>query len=172
MLLLPDHRHRESCMTDHQPSTSTMEERVFTWHPDYKGRTAASVERDLENQIVNDQRAYELALSGAEKSEHQALASVMELEKRWSTYSFDWQETPADSLASRILGFELERDRRQEMISYDQYRDGVAADQAGHAGGWRESMTDEQRRKVANISAVFVLAVVVIMLIIVMSIVL
>ena len=165
-------RIRENCMTDHQLQAPGTDERVFAWHPDYQGQSATSVERDLSHQIAKDQRAYELALSGAEKSEHEALASVMELERRWSLYSFDWPETPADGLARRIVDFELERDRRQEMISYDEYREEAAVLDAGQDTGWRESMSDEQRRRVARIGAGVVLAVVVLMLIIVMSIVL
>lgn len=159
-------------MTDQQLGTSNTVDRAFTWHPEYRGRTAESVERELTDQIANDQRAYELALSGAEKSEHQALASVMELEKRWSVYSFDWSETPPDGLARRIVDFELERDRRKEMITYEQYRDEAVAQPAGTRGGWRESMTDEQRLRVARIGAGVIMVLIVLMLIIVVSIIL
>jgi hypothetical protein len=159
-------------MTDHQSHTTDSDDRAFRWHPDYRGRTAESVERELADQIANDQRAYELALSGAEQSEHQALASVMDLEKRWSVYSFDWSETPSDGLARRIVDFELERDRRQEMISYEQYRDEAGAQSAGTRGGWRESLTDEQRLRVARIGAGVVMVVIVLMIIMVVSIVL
>jgi hypothetical protein len=159
-------------MTDHQAHRADTDERTFTWHPDYRGRTCESVERELADKIAIDQRAYELALSGAEKSEHQALASVMELEKRWSVYSFDWPETPSDGLARRIVEFELERDRRQEMIDYEQYRDESEARPQAASGGWRESMTDPERRRVANIGAAAVMVAIVLVLIIVVSIIL
>lgn len=159
-------------MTDHQPSTANSDERVFTWHPDYRGRRATSVERELAGQIANDQRAYELALSGAEKSEHQALASVMEVEKRWSVYSFDWAETAADDLARRIVDFELERDRRHELIPYDDYKDEASPRPNDIPGGWRASMSDEQRLRVAKIGAWVIMAAIVLVGILVVSIIL
>lgn len=139
-------------MTDTHVPAEDSAQRTFTWHPTYRGRTAESVERELENQIRSDQRQYELALSGAENSEHQALASVMELEKRWSVYTFDWTDTPADDLARRVVSFELERDLRQEMIPYGQYRSGAGPSDAPRDGR-RARMTDAQRRRVANIGA-------------------
>lgn len=156
-------------MTDHQSPAAATGERTFTWHPNYRGRSAESVEQDLAEQLVRDQHAYELALSGADKSEHQALASVMELEKRWSTYSFDWAEMPAAELARRIVAFELERDRREEMIPYDQYRDEAAPAQATPDAGWREAMSDEQRRRVARLGAGVVMIVVALGIIIILS---
>ena len=155
-----------------QPETVNRDEQTFTWHPDYRGRTRDSVERELIDQISNDQRAYELALSGAEKSEHQALESVMELEKRWSVYSFDWPETPTNELARRIVDFELERNRRQEMISYEQYREEAEPAREPVGGGWRESMSDAERRRIANIGAAAILLLIVVVIIIVVGIVL
>lgn len=159
-------------MTDHQSPAAVTDERTFTWHPEYHGRSAASVEQDLADQLARDQRAYELALSGADKSEHQALASVMELEKRWSTYSFDWAEMPAGDLARRIVNFELERDRRHEMITYDQYRDEEAPLQVRSDAGWRETMSDEQRQRVARFGAGLIMIVIALVVIIILSVVL
>lgn len=155
-------------MTDQQAPAAGAT--TFQWHPHYRGRSVAAVERHLASEIAKDQRAYELALSGAEASEHEALASVMELEKRWSDYSFGWAEMPPDALARRIVLFEQERERRQQMISYEQYRDEVAAVDSPVAGsGWRASMSDEQRRKVANIAAVVIMVAVLLVIIIVVS---
>lgn len=155
-----------------QPETVNRDEPTFTWHPEYRGRTSENVERELADQISNDQRAYELALSGAEKSEHQALASVMELEKRWSIYSFDWPETSADELARRIVDFEMERNRRQEMISYEQYCEEAEPARQAAGGGWRESMSDAERRRIANIGAAAILLLIVVVIIVVVGIVL
>ncbi|HWV35063.1 MAG TPA: hypothetical protein VNZ55_05475 [Thermomicrobiales bacterium] len=156
-------------MTEHEASTAGIT--TFQWHPHYRGRSVEAVERELASEIGNDQRAYEVALSGADVSEHDALASVMELEKRWSDYSFGWAEMEPDALARRIVAFEQERERRQELISYDQYRDEVDAVPVS-GGGWRASMDDEQRRRVANIGAAIIMAAVVLIVIIVLIVVL
>src|SRR5699024_6696703 len=100
-------RSRERHMTDHQTRQGDVEGQEFQWHPQYRGRSAEDVERDLARKIAKDQRAYEVALSGAEESEYDALASVMDLEKRWSIYSFGWAEMDPDVLARRIVDFEL-----------------------------------------------------------------
>ena len=159
-------------MTDTQPQRPGVDERTFTWHPEYRGRTAESVERELMNQIRSDQRQYELALSGAEKSEHQALASVMELEKRWSVFTFDWADTPPEDLARPIVDFELERDRRQEMISYTEYRSEAATAVPAAGGGWRTSMADTDRRRMASIGAIAIVVSVLLVFIVVLSVVL
>jgi hypothetical protein len=89
---------------------------------------------------------------GAEESEHDALASVVDVEKRWSPYHFGWNEAPPAELAQRIAAFEWEREQRREMISWQDYRSGggSVAPSAGTRSDWRASMSDEQRRKVAN----------------------
>lgn len=154
-------------MTEREASTTGVT--TFQWHPQYRGRSVDTVERELASEIAKDQRAYELALSGAEASEHDALASVMELEKRWSDYSFGWAELPPDELARRIVDFEQERERRQELIPYAQYQDEVAPLSHGASGdGWRASLSDEQRRKVANIGAIVIMAAVVLIIAIVL----
>ena len=90
----------------------------------------------LAEEIARDQRAYALALEGAEHSEHASLSSVMEIEKRWSLYTFDWVDMDPEVLAGRIVEFELERDRRRELFPYSDYRDMVSPSAAtGRAGG-------------------------------------
>ncbi len=98
---------------------------VFTWHPEYAGKSVDEVRRELASQIHNDQRQHRLAMDGADESEHDALASVMDLERRWGQYDFGWAEEGADALAARIAAFEQERERRQEMISWSEYRASV-----------------------------------------------
>jgi hypothetical protein len=81
-----------------------------------------------------DQRQHRLAMEGAEESEQDALASVVSLERKWGVYDFDWAEQDASELARRILAFEQERERRNELITWAEYRtgggsgDAVAAD--------------------------------------------
>lgn len=94
----------------------------FTWHPTYAGKSFARVHSDLMAEIGRDQRSYRLAMEGAEASEHDSLTTVVELERRWSTYDFDWTETDPRALADRILTFEKERERRRESISFADYR--------------------------------------------------
>lgn len=147
---------------------------VFEWHPAYAGRTLAEVTRELESEIGRDQRSYEIALMGAEESEHDALASVVDVERRWSPYHFGWNDAPPAELAQRIAAFEWERERRREMISWQEYRNGngSASSRSGERSDWRTSMSDEQRRKVANGLAAAVIGLIVIAIIVVVVLVL
>lgn len=106
----------------------------FAWHPEYAGQNVSQVREDLARQIAGDQRQHALAMEGAEEAEHDALVSVVELERRWGVYDFDWAEQEADELATRIVAFELERERRQEMISWAEYRAERAAGDVGDSG--------------------------------------
>lgn len=146
---------------------------VFEWHPNYKGTRLKELTQELEADIARDQRAYELALAGAEESEHDAFSSVVDLERQWSMYSFAWHEEDPAMLARRIADFEWEREQRREMISWNDYR-GIAATQprgARNTGDWRASISDEQRRKVANIGAGIVVALIVVVLIAIIAVV-
>jgi len=144
-------------------------ETVFQWHPDYKGQSIESVRNDLQQEIGRDQRAYELALQGAEESEHDALASVVDLERRWSIYDFGWHEADPASLARRIADFQWAREQQREMISWDDYRNSGAplpSTSRATGGDWRASMSDEQRLRVARIGAGIIVAVLVILVIV------
>ncbi len=104
---------------------------TFTWHPEHRGKTFDEVRSALAQDIAADQRQHRLAMDGAEESEQEALASVVGLERKWGKYDFDWAEQEPDALADRIVTFEQERERRQEMISWGDYRDGdVELDEA------------------------------------------
>lgn len=105
----------------------TQQSRSFAWHPEYAGKSVDEVQRELAYQIEGDQRQHRLAMDGAEEAEHDALASVVSLERRWGPYSFDWADQDADALAARIVAFEWERERRHEMISWSEYRATVEA---------------------------------------------
>lgn len=155
-------------------SGATTGERVFEWHPDYRGRRVEAVVSDLADEIARDQRAYEVALMGAEESEHDALASVVDVERRWSTYSFGWNEANPDELARRIVAFEWEREQRREMISWQEYRNGSAGapGTAGSRSDWRASMSDERRRTVANGLAALIVGLIVVAIAVVLILVL
>lgn len=107
-------------MTD-GPGPSATED-VFEWHPDYSGRSAAEVRASLDDEIRRDQRAYALAMEGAEHAEGASLTTIVELERRWSSYDFDWAEMDASILADRILRFELAREERQELFPFADFR--------------------------------------------------
>lgn len=94
----------------------------FMWHPTYQGQDVDHVRRGLADEIGRDQRQYTLSLEGAEQAEFASLTSVVELERRWGQFDFGWTEVPASELADRIVAFELERESRQELISFADYR--------------------------------------------------
>lgn len=98
------------------------DETGFVWHPVYAGKSFAQVQNELAEEIARDQRAYKLAIDGAEASEHDSLITVVELERRWSEYEFDWSEMDAKALAQRIVKFEQECEKRQETLSFADYR--------------------------------------------------
>lgn len=137
---------------------------AFSWHPEYAGQTFGTVERALASQIGRDQRQYHLALEGAEQSEHESLSSVVELERRWGNYAFDWPEMDAGELANRIITFERERERRQEMISFSDYRA-----QGGLVGGDPESGHRRSGALPVRTVAIAVVAAIAIILILVMA---
>lgn len=117
----------------------------FTWHPQYAGRLVVDVRNELVQEISNDQRALQLALDAAEDREDDALASVLRLEKRWSEFDLDWAEADPGELADRILRWEWERERRQELFPYSEMRDRAAPPPASPSPS-RPSLGDWLRR--------------------------
>jgi hypothetical protein len=67
-------------------------------------------------------------MEGAEHAEGASLTAIVELERRWSPYDFDWAEMDASVLAGRIVAFEQEREQRQELIAFDEHRLNRGAD--------------------------------------------
>jgi hypothetical protein len=106
----------------------------FAWHPTYRGRTLDEVRAGIEQELGRDQRAYTLALEGAERQENAALASVIELERKWGTYDLDWAETEPGALAERVAAFEQVREQRRELIPYAAYRAELAPAPTATAG--------------------------------------
>lgn len=102
----------------------------FAWHPTYQGRTLRQVRDELRTELSRDQRAYNLAMEGAEEHEQQVLASVIEIEKKWSAYDFGWAEADPAELAERIAAFEWEREQRRELFPFDEIRTARAAELA------------------------------------------
>ncbi len=95
----------------------------FAWHPVWAGHDVASVRGQLVEDARSDQRAYALALEGAERHENDALASTVALDRKWGGLSLDWAEADADALAGAMLAAEWEREQRQEMVPLAQLRD-------------------------------------------------
>lgn len=88
----------------------------FSWHPRWSGQTPDEVRLALIDEIAADQRAYALALSGAELHENNALASVVAFDRKWGGLAMDWADLDAAELAGAMLAVEQERERRREMI--------------------------------------------------------
>jgi hypothetical protein len=114
-------------MVDNAPPPGQASEPSFYWHPVYRGQTVAAVRTALVTEIASDQRAYALTLEGAEEHEGDSLQSIISLERKWGPYDLNWAEVDPAPLADRIVDFELERERRQEMIPYADYRDSHGA---------------------------------------------
>lgn len=95
---------------------------VFEWHPTYAGLSSAEVLASLDEEIRRDQRAYALAMEGAEQAEGASLTAIVELERRWSGYDFDWAEMDASVLAARILRFEQAREEKQSLFPFSEFR--------------------------------------------------
>ena len=149
----------------------------FRWHPAYAGRTYASVQRELEDALLLDQRTYQEALDNAEKEEFGAFTTIRDLERHWSTYDLSWAETDASALSARIVAFERARDDRQEMFSWQEWREESAPSPAEPAADdtkhdWRENLTDEQRRRLASAMAIGVMVLLALMFIVVLTLIL
>lgn len=141
---------------------ATSFDRGFIWHPVYKGRSFQEVQRELQEEIRRDQRSHHLALEGAEQAEHDALTSIVELERRWGTYDFDWAEMDAGVLAVRVVTFEREREKRREMISFDEYRaSGALAGDGDGAGGGRSGGLPIRLIAIAAIAIIAIVIIVV-----------
>lgn len=97
----------------------------FAWHPAWTGQDAATVRRHLAADARSDQRAYALALEGAERHENDALASTVALDRKWGGLSLDWADADADALAGAMLAAEWEREQRREMTPLADLRDMV-----------------------------------------------
>ena len=101
----------------------------FAWHPRYGGKTLQQVADALREELERDQRAYRLALEGAEEHEHEVLAAVLDLEKKWGTFDLDWSIAEPVELAGKIAAYEMECDRRRELLAYQDFRERAAATQ-------------------------------------------
>ena len=116
-------------------ATGAAGDRRFAWHPQYRGQRPADVRAQIRDELRSDQRSYALTIDGPPESESDMLVRVMELEKRWGPYAMDWATADLDEIADRAVDFELERDARQELFPYSEYRErhapvGIRADAA------------------------------------------
>ena len=94
----------------------------FTWHPTYAGRRVSDLRTELRRDLGQDQRSYALIMAGAEEHEGQVLASVIPMERRWGGFDLDWAEAAPDALVETMIAFELEREARQELFPFAEYR--------------------------------------------------
>jgi hypothetical protein len=145
-------------------TTTTPASDRFEWHPVYAGKSFDQVLRELTEEISRDQRSYKLAMDGAEASEHDSLVTVVDLERRWSEYEFDWAEMDPKQLASRILKFEQECERQRRAIPFADYRASGALMETG------ESATPANPRAIPVVTigvAILVILLLILLLIIV-----
>lgn len=103
-------------------TTPVPDNQRFAWHPTYTGRTRHDVRAELQKELGRDQRAYGLAMEGAEAHELAVLASVIELERKWSAFDLGWVDADAAALADRIATFEWEREQRRALFPFDEVR--------------------------------------------------
>nr|MBA2276947.1 hypothetical protein [Chloroflexia bacterium] len=94
----------------------------FEWHPEYRGQSVAAVRQSIRADLGHDQRAYALAIDGAEHAEHASLSTVIDLEKKWGAYNLDWSDADPDTLTEQIVAFERERERRRELFAWREQR--------------------------------------------------
>jgi len=99
----------------------------FEWHPRWAGKSGDEARAELLAEIASDQRAYALALTGADLHEADALASVVPLERKWGALSLDWAELDPAALADAALAAEWERESRREMTPLADLRGVIAA---------------------------------------------
>jgi hypothetical protein len=142
---------------------STSFDRGFIWHPVYKGKSFQQVQREVQEEIRRDQRSHHLALEGAEQSEHDSLSKIVELERRWGTYDFDWAEMDPALLAERVVTFEREREKRRELISFDDYRASGAL--SGGGGGAGSGRSGSLPIRLLAIAAIAIIAIVIILMV-------
>jgi hypothetical protein len=95
----------------------------FTWHPLYAGRTLFDVRDELVADISADQRALAVVMDAAEEKEDDALAKVLEIEKRWSPYDLNWAETDPRQLADRILEWRWQQEKRHDLFPFSEMRE-------------------------------------------------
>lgn len=95
----------------------------FVWHPQYRGQTVAEVRAALLDDLRSDQRSYAITMDGPDENESEILVRVVGLEKKWGPYALDWATADPATIVDRAVAFERERDARQELFRYAEYRD-------------------------------------------------
>ena len=94
------------------------DERRFSWHPSYTGKTLGQVRAELLRDLEHDQRAYALAMSAPDEQESAILIRVVELERRWGPYHMDWATAETGPLVDRIAEFAWQREERRELFPF------------------------------------------------------
>lgn len=148
-----------------RPVARDESEARFVWHPDYGGQTIAAVRAAIEADLSSDQRAYALALEGAEQHENDALQSTIALDRKWGPYDLNWAETDPAALADRIVAFEQERERRRELIPYAAWRAAASPAQPTVAAGAGPGPAAKPTTPPAWLMAAIVIAIVVLLVV-------
>ena len=102
------------------------DERRFSWHPTYAGKTVDHVRAELLRDLEHDQRSYTLAMSAPDEQESAILVRVVELERRWGVFHMDWATAEPGPLVDRIVDFEWRREERQELVPFHEPRPAAA----------------------------------------------
>lgn len=95
----------------------------FAWHPQYRGQTVDEVRSTLTKDLRSDQRSYAITMAGPDENESEILVRVVGLEKKWGPYALDWSTAELATVIDRVIAFEQEREARQELFPYAEYRD-------------------------------------------------
>ncbi len=98
---------------------------TFVWHPLYRGRSTVGVFAKIRAELARDQRAYALAMEGADEHEQDTLAAAVKLDRKWGPFDLDWATADPAEVAQRVVAFEQARDDAQELFPYRSYRDRI-----------------------------------------------
>ncbi len=114
--------NRRPDVTD-APAEQHPDESRFAWHPQYRGQTVDEVRSTLMADLRSDQRSYAITIDGPPENESEILVRVVGLEKKWGPYALDWSTAEPATVIDRVIAFEQERESRQELFPYAEYRD-------------------------------------------------
>lgn len=135
---------------------------TFVWHPKYAGSTREAVQQELLAEVQSDQRAYALALEGAEQYESEALQSVLQLDRKWGLLSLDWAEADPVALAEVMTAAEWQREERREMTPLAELTAGI------NRPGLEPPPAEEEKIRLTNPNAQMIVLVVMLVLVLVL----
>ena len=130
-------------MTDTNATQQQPDASRFAWHPQYRGQTTDEVRAILLEDLRLDQRSYAITMDGPDENESEILVRVVGLEKKWGPYALDWATAEPVTVVDRVMDFEREREDRQELFPYAQYRDRHANLNSSAPSGSGSAILDE-----------------------------